>query len=272
MDFSVSHVKELQKYLINFGLVDPPVDGVLGKQTLKATEIFADLYGVANSPEAVLEKAKTSTLSPIKPINDFVALTIQECQDRGFYLSRGVNAPNIVYIEGVDIDGDPNPNYIDEWNDVRALLVIEHNGKAYFQHIWTCTVNAGRYYTDNPMNPRGAANIKAPLQVWAWRVGRHITSSANQEALVQVKPVPVMRDRTGDGRTKDDRLEDWEIIGLNQHWGSGRKVGRWSAGCLVGQSETTHDIFLNKVKAHRCYLVDRNYIFGTIVLDNKFLK
>lgn len=269
---TLSQVKELQKHLINFGLVDPPVDGVLGRQTLKAVEIFATQFKIANEPLTVLEKIKTQTQKTIQPVNDFVKKTIQECFDRGFYLSRGVDAPNIVYIEGVNIDGVVNKNYINHWNDIRTHLIIEHNGKAYFKNIWEATVNSGQYYTNFPMNPGGAANIKIPLQAWAWKIGRHITSSANQDALIQVRPVPVLRDKNKDGRSSGDKIEDWDVIGLNQHYGYGDTVGRWSAGCLVVVGESAQDEFMDTNRTHRSYKIDPGYLFGTIVLDNNFLK
>lgn len=264
-------ISELQAILIKWGLVDPPMDGTLGKQTLAARKLFSSIYNIPDTTEAVIETAKNKAPNAIRPLNDNVALVIEECQRNGYYLSRGVDAPNIIYIEGVDPDFEVNSNAIDYWNDLRTLLVIEHNGRAYFRNIWRATINSGRYYTDNPLNDEGAANIE-PGQYWSWQVGRHITSGTNQEALVQVRPVAVRRDGDQNGRTKNDKLEDFEIIGLNQHGGSGARVGRWSAGCLVVDDMDAQQEFVNIEKTDRRYKVNPYFIYPTIVLTNNIFK
>ena len=264
-------IRDLQAILIKWGLVDPPIDGILGGQTLAARKMFASMYSISDTTESVIATAKQKCPKDIRPINNNVALVIEECQKKGYYLARGVDAYNIIYIEGVNPDFTSNSNSIDHWNDIRAILTIEHNGRAYFRNVWRATVNTGRPYTDNPMNPHGAANLE-PGQYWAWQAGRHITGSMNQEALVQVKPVPVRRDGNRDGRSKNDKIEDWEVIGLNQHGGKGSKVGFYSAGCLVVDSFEAQQEFMNILYGDRRYKINKHFIFPTILITNSIFQ
>lgn len=266
-----SQVSDLQEILIKWGLVDPPVDGNLGAQTQAARKNFANIYGIEDSTCAVLTCAEKNEPKPIKPINDSVALVIEECHRKNYYLARGVDAHNIVYVEGVNTDFTPNSNRIDEWNDLRTILTIEHNGRAYFRNIWKATVNSGLYYTEHRLNSGGAANIE-PGQYWGWQLGRHITSGLNHEALVQVRPIPIRRDNDENGRTNNDKIEDWQVIGVNQHGGQGSKVGRYSAGCLVVQGLDKQQEFVNLLKTDRRYKVNNGYIFSTIILTNNIFR
>lgn len=267
----VEDITALQDILVTWGMVDPPVDGKLGVQTMAARKMFANMYSIDDTTEAVISTAKGRTPKPINPVNNNVALVIEECQKKGYYLSRGVDAYNIIYIEGVDPDFSPNNNRIDDWNDLRTILIIEHNGRAYFRNIWRATVNTGRPYTDNPMNSEGAANLE-PGQYWAWQIGRHVTASMNQEALVQVQPVAVRRDGDQNGRTKNDKIEDYEVIGLDQHGGKGRNVGFYSAGCLVVDSFEAQADFMDVLRTDRRYKINKTFIFPSIMITNSVFK
>lgn len=264
----MSAIEDLQKRLIDLFYLDPPPSAI-GSQTLAAIENFKQVNNISTtaSTEEVLEIANGYKPAELNYKTELVKNVINECNAQGFWLSRGVDAPNIVYIEGLNRNGTVNNNRINQWNDVRTLLVIEFNGYAYFTNIWECTVNSGLPYTENPLNPGGAANIVIPQQSYAWKVGKHVTKHNNQEALVQVRPVAVARDGNQDGRREGDRIEDYEVIGLNQHYGSGDEVGFWSAGCLVGSTREGHEIFMSKVKSDRRYRVNNDYTYGTIILN-----
>lgn len=263
----MSVLEDLQAKLIDLFYLDPPV-GSVGRQTLAAIQNFRRLNNLPPeaTPEQILAIANKQRPAELTYKTELVKNVVDECKEQGFWLSRGVDAPNIIYIEGLNKNGTVNNNKINEWNDVRCLLTIEFNGYAYFTNIWEATVNSGLPYTNKPMNPRGAANIVIPQQVYAWQIGRHITANTNQDALVQVRTVRITRDGDKDGRSDGDPVEDFEIIGLNQHYGSGSQVGAWSAGCLVGSSESNHAIFMEKLRTDRRYKVSPSYIFGSIFL------
>lgn len=173
---------------------------------------------------------------------------------------------NIIYIEGVNLDGAVNTDKLNEWNDLRTIIKII-NGVPKIIGSWRATTEPGADYTYNPINSGGAARIKFG-QYKAWQVGTH----KNHEALVQTGgAVTVFRDGNEDGfRTNDP--EHTGYFGINQHWGGDSPhVGRWSAGCLVGQLKNGHREFMSLVKADRRYQQNSSYIFWTTVLDGSKL-
>lgn len=144
---------------------------------------------------------------------------------------------NIIYLEGCDNSFQLNNDYLDQWNDVR--LVIKENGEII--HNVIATTEPGKYYTNKPLNKHGAFRIAFGQYLDAWTIGKHKT----QDALVQIAPVKGHRDFNKDGfRTNDLIVEG--IFGINQHHGGNdyNSIGLWSAGCLVGLFEKSHDKFM----------------------------
>ena len=176
---------------------------------------------------------------------------------QGYKVFTNPGELNILYVEGVDADGTPNADRLNEWNDRRLLL--DHNLEIIGN--WAATTEPGRKYTNQPLHPMGAFRI-AFGQYKAWRVGVH----KNHEALVQAAAVKGHRDKDKDGfRTGDPVVTG--IFGINQHWGGDAAlVGGWSAGCLVGQSREGHREFMRLVKSDVRYLKDGGYVFWTTVL------
>ena len=169
---------------------------------------------------------------------------------------------NIFYLEGMGTDGKLNSDEPNQFNDIRLVLDWDFQ----LMGVWTATTEPGRFYTVNPMSPKGAARI-AFGQYTAWRVGRH-GNSESHEALVQVRPLLVYRDFNRDGLRKNDLLERG-VFGINQHWGYDLPVtdiGKASAGCLVGRSRQGHREFMNIVKSDLRYQRDKSFVFTTTVL------
>lgn len=175
-----------------------------------------------------------------------------------YKLSTNPGELNIIYVEGVDKDGTPNRDKMDEWNDRR--IVLDHQLEMIGN--WLGTTEPGWKYTANPLNRDGAFRI-AFGQYKSWAVGMHKNS---HEALAQVAPVKGHRDRNRDGfRTGDPVVTG--IYGINQHWGGDSPtVGGWSAGCLVGQSRDGHREFMRMIKSDTRYRQNPNYIFWTTIL------
>lgn len=181
---------------------------------------------------------------------------------RGYRLDRGPGEVNVVYVEGMDPDGTPNLDKIDGWNDLRLVLRFEGGGPV-IAGKWIATTEPGSYYTQHPINAKGAARIEFG-QYSAWRVGVH---RGDHEALVQTGgPVTVCRDLNRDGERAGD-ARDTGYFGINQHWGYDLpSVGKASAGCLVGQSKVGHREFMALVKSDPRYEADHQYVFAATVL------
>lgn len=178
-------------------------------------------------------------------------------------LDYKIDPMNIVYIEDFDAeDWKPLPEKLDFFNDVRCI--IGSDGQIYLS-CWA-TTEPGRYYTENRMNPAGAFRIAFGQHINAWAIGMH----KGQDALVQVAPIAGFRDGNEDGlRIGDTQVKG--IFGINQHttgltFNNPKSVGRWSAGCLVGQNTNTHyNRFMPLVRSFK-----RDFYSTTIIDGTKF--
>jgi hypothetical protein len=178
-------------------------------------------------------------------------------------IDEGTRLVNIVYIEGMDTDGDLNDDRPNYFNDLRLVIQFVGGNPAVIG-CWEASTEPGAYYTYNPMNPGGAARI-AFGQYEAWRVGIHGTSEPH-EALVQVAPIKVHRDLNKDFVRTGDRIKEG-LFGVNQHWGYDMSlVGRASAGCLVGRTRKGHREFMALVKSDRRYRDNPGHIFTTTII------
>jgi hypothetical protein len=117
-------------------------------------------------------------------------------------------------------------NVIDHWNDTVGIWGGEWA-------LYRATVEPGLFYTQNPMNPKGAAHLlglENGGRPWRFRWGRH----KGYEALVQGEAFSVGRDRNRDGKIDPGEPIETGHFGIHVHWGGrGWSVGKWSAGCQV---------------------------------------
>ena len=194
----------------------------------------------------------------------FVERIVSYCEEKGYKLSKAEGHFNIVYVEGVNLDGSLNNDKPNEWNDVR-LLIRFFGGKPAIVKAWEATTEPGSHYTYNKMNSKGAARIKFGYYK-AWKVGSH---RGQHEALIQTGgPVTVHRDFNKDFKRTGDKL-DSGLFGINQHNGYDmpkNNIGRASAGCLVGRTKAGHAEFMNIIKQDSRYKANHNYIFDSWIL------
>lgn len=163
---------------------------------------------------------------------------------------------NIIYIEGLTINGQLNGDEPNQFNDVRAVF----DSKRCLD-CWQATTEPGYWYTDNPMNPDGAFRIAFGFHDRAWEIGVHGNSEPH-EALVQCGEIKGYRDYNQDMQRTGDR-EVVGVFGVNQHWGydlPAEDIGPASAGCLVGRSRFGHKQFMEYCQNSGLSL------FSTIVL------
>lgn len=169
------------------------------------------------------------TLDELRPQGRKIIEYMRSCG----YLIRALN---IVYLEGIDCDlVTLNRDSIDYWNDVRAI--IGNDGQVLM--CCAATTEPGWHYRHRPMNPLGAAQLAFGQYLDCWRIGKHY----DQDALVQCGNLRVYRDRDKNGIRTGDPIDIGDYFGLNQHTTSSApdRVGKWSAGCLVGRWPETHN-------------------------------
>ena len=250
---------QMQQLLINLKLLSGAADGKIGPQSIGA---IAELLFITKSPEITPELLQLKALpQPELDLskNDFAAKIAKYMLDQNYWIDA--NNLNIVYVEGCNLDGTPNADTMNEWNDVRSLLKIE-NKIPRIVALWKATTEPGWKYTNAPLNPDGAFRI-AFGQYKAWAVGWHKT----HEALVQVGEITGYRDRNKDGFRTGDRVVKGSEYGVNQHSGYNMlQVDGASAGCLVGQSTEGHLQFMQLVKSDLRYQANGRYVFLTTVI------
>lgn len=251
---------QVQQLLINLKLLSGVADGKVGPQTIGA---IAELLHITKSIEVTDELLQLKSLpQPQLDLSkgDFASKIAKYMLSQDYWIDE--NHPNIVYAEGCDPDGTPNADAMNEWNDLRLILVVNKNIPA-IAHKWVATTEPGLKYTNAPLNPDGAFRI-AFGQYKAWRVGWHKT----HEALVQCGEIVGYRDKNKDGMRTGDRVVQGSDYAVNQHWGYDMAhVDGASAGCLVGQQTVGHLEFMKVVKSDLRYQANDNYVFLTTIIS-----
>lgn len=173
----------------------------------------------------------------------------------------------IVALEGCNPDFSLNDDRPDFFNDLVLAVCIYSSGDVKVYQPVVCTTEPGRYYTQNKLNPEGAARMKIDFKhKQIWQKGTH---KNQRDCLVQIGgPVTVARDRNQDfARTGDNEYSGF--FGINFHTTSSNvsktsSIGRWSAGCLVIPDPSEFSSFMNKfVYNPQCL----NKKFSLILLD-----
>lgn len=264
--------RQIQVILTAHDLLDPPADGRWGTISQKAITTFQRLTGLTpdgllgpRTAEALIEtKVGSLPAPPLNLSNDLASRIVRTCQAKNYRLST--EDLNILYVEGMNLDGTLNDDRPNEFNDIRLILQFQNN-KPVITHRWIATTEPGNHYTVNPMNPNGAARL-AFGQYKAWRIGIHGNSEPHA-ALVQVAPLPVHRDRNKDHARANDKVFTG-LFGINQHHGYDlpiRNIGLASAGCLVGRTRQEHlREFIPILQKDSRYLANRQFIFPTTLL------
>lgn len=273
----------IQEILIWLKLLDPPADGKFGPISSEALIEFQDTMGNLSDergflgPKTAKQLIETSPAEVPQPAldlskNNLPSRIIQYMLAKRYRVSTGSQKYNIVYVEGMDANGNINRDKPNEFNDRRMVIEIPNQVPELKQN-WEATTEPGTHYTLNPMNNMGAARI-AFGQYKAWRVGTHYGSGSDpHEALVQVSPISVYRDRNKDFIRQGDRLYTG-LFNINQHWGFDlprNNVSYASAGCLVGRERQSHREFMKLIKQDRRYIANPHYVFITTVIPGNEL-
>ena len=200
---------------------------------------------------------------------DFPSRVVRYCMDKGYSLASGLRERNIIYIEGVDRYGKPNADRPNEWNDQRILLSFDEARAPYFVNSrfpMSATTEPGDKYTYSPMNDKGAFRIAFGEHKSAWYIDTHGRDA--HSALRQIGPITGHRDKNKDFSRTGDAL-DTGLFAVNQHgpYTYNGRVGISSAGCLVAERMDDHLEFMRLLKLDPRYLRDRNFRFGTIIID-----
>jgi hypothetical protein len=264
--------REIQQRLIIAGLLDPPPDGMFGPVSQWALREFCNAkrlsfeVGSSSAIVSALQDDGIGNLFPLRPGSDLAGKIISAMQRSNYWIARHPQCFNIVYVEGMNPDGTPNDNAPNKFNALRTLVQVQPSGACKTAGLWEATTQPSKYWTEHPMDTKGAARI-AFGQYKSWAVGIHHAGTASaHEALVQVADITVYRDSNKDYKREGPTYTG--IFAVNQHWGYDlpeNDLGTSSAGCLVGRLRNGHRAFMRAVKSDPRHVANTNYRFMTAV-------
>jgi hypothetical protein len=138
------------------------------------------------------------------------------------------------------------------FDDEIHVFYVQPNGKWNY-HIYPSTTDPGTYWLNNPAYEEGTAILAQGQYVDAYAIGKH---KGLYDALVQVKPVTVIRDYD-----RNAILDFYNgnkhpgNFGINVHRaeskGTTKYIEKYSAGCQVFQNANDFNEFMALCERHR---------------------
>lgn len=243
---------DVQMQLATAGLLDPPADRLFGPVSHWALSEFLAFWGLAGARAIDMQVASAllqgDAAFPLVPGEDLAGDIARAMLAAGHWLCRHPRACNIVYVEGMGLDGAPSAGHA--FPDARLLLRVGECGRPQLVGAWE----------GSTAPPCASAARVAHGQYKAWSVGLQ-PGAAPHEALVQTERVRVQRCGGGEALTG--------VFGLNQQCGDDLPpsgLGPGCAGALVGRSKSGHREFMAMVRADPRYAASKGYRFQTAVL------
>ena len=157
--------EHIQARLAAAGLLEPPADGIFGPVSMCALSAFLRAAGEGDAVltprgAAALAGDGAGTLFPLRPSSDLAGRIASAMAASNYSLCRHPDCVNLVYVEGLDLDGSPNSDSPNVFNDLRVVLKVAA-GTVQIVDAWDATTEPGRYYTE----------IKKLYPDWAARIG-----------------------------------------------------------------------------------------------------
>lgn len=231
-------------------------------------------YHAAVTPE--IPEPEQAPLPEMTPSRRMAVIVTEYMKARSYWIDRNPNNGNIVYLTGMNPDFTLNDNRTDEWNDLRCIVQFDERGIPDITFSAVATTAPGFLSIDSTAARRlGGAAMVSPGQYVAWIFGYH-KGDRNHPALVQRRPITIRRDRNNDGSDRNE-MAYVGYFGINQHSTKpgfrGKKVGAWSAGCLVGKDFSKHMEFLGLVKGWQAVTESKelDYLYPTTIIEGKSL-
>jgi hypothetical protein len=139
----------------------------------------------------------------------------------------------------------------DSFDDEIHVFYTKPDGKWNY-HIFPATTDPGTFWLNNPAYPQGTAILAQGQNLNAYEIGLH---KGKYEALVQVKPVTVIRDYDRNSVLDfNNGVKETGNFGINIHRaesiGSTKYIGQYSAGCQVFKDADDFYAFMQLCKLH----------------------
>jgi hypothetical protein len=165
-------------------------------------------------------------------------------KEYGFVLYTRPYELNIVGLRSKSVESNA-------FDDEIHVFYTKPDGKWNY-HIFPATTDPGTYWLNNPTYPQGTANLAQGQNLYANSIGKH---RGSYEALVQVKPVTVIRDYDRDAILDfNNGVKQSGNFGINIHRaessGSTKSIDKYSAGCQVFKDADDFYAFIQLCKYH----------------------
>jgi len=165
-------------------------------------------------------------------------------RERGFVLYTKPYQLNIVGLRS----RSTTPNQFDD--EIHVFYKTDKGDWNY--HVFDATTDPGTFWLNNPSYEQGTAILATGQYVDAYALGLH---RGLYEALVQVKPVTVIRDYNRDAVLDFyNGTQHTGLFGINIHRaesvGTTKIINRYSAGCQVFQNANDFAVFIELCNEH----------------------
>ena len=137
------------------------------------------------------------------------------------------------------------------FDDEIHVFYLKDDGKWNY-HVFSATTDPGTFWLKNPSYPQGTAILAQGQNIDAYEIGLH---RGKYEALVEVKPVTVIRDYDRDAILDfNNGTYQTGNFGINIHraesTGSTKYIDEYSAGCQVFKNAEDFEAFMRLCKQH----------------------
>lgn len=210
--------------------------------------------------------------SQTMPLTSYAQKLVAYMTQQGYQLFRQPGEINILYVEGASLDGTPNTDEQDRFNDLGLLLRFNDAGVPEIIHRAVCTTEPGTLatFSTQAMQMGGVARVQLTQYQNCWQLGFHKSNRAHP-ALVQCALMLVHRDRNRDfKRTGDPLMPAW---GVNHHGTRpgyvAKVVGMFSFGCSVRLYWKDHLEFIELLRTDPRYVANSGFRFSAAYLDGR---
>jgi hypothetical protein len=153
---------------------------------------------------------------------------IKSAEKLGYAIDKRPNKLNLIGVR------NSNATSQDKFDDLLAYFTYDANGNLVGKVV-PATTDPSTYFLKSPINAKGAAILKSGQYKDAYQIGLH---RGKYEALVQAKPVTVIRDDDRNAFINYFAPTQTGLYGINIHKSTKGKnnediIGIDSAGCQV---------------------------------------
>lgn len=159
------------------------------------------------------------------------------------------------------------PNKFDD--EIHVFYYDEKKECKYF--LFKATTDPGTFWLNNPSSKKGTAILVEGQYKDAYSIGLH---KGKDKALVQIKPVTVIRDNSKNGKLNfKSQIKEKGNFGINIHHakksGKTYTIDKYSAGCQVFQDAESFNLFLKMCDKHKSLYGNK---FTYTLLDFRTVK